>query len=435
MHAPAIRVEKLAKRYRIGAPGSGERSLRSAVSRFLSPSRRREQKKAEEFWALQDVSFEISPGGTVGVIGRNGAGKSTLLKILSHITPPTKGLIALRGRVASLLEVGTGFHPELTGRENIYLNGAILGMSRWEVAAKFDAIVAFAEVQNFLDTPVKRYSSGMYVRLAFAVAAHLEPEILLVDEVLAVGDSAFQSKCLGKMRDVSRDEGRTVVFVSHSMAAISALCETGIVLEQGRVAYAGPTHDAIGRYLRRAASTGLPTSIPPNTPRGGTGEARFEAFWLENATGQETQIAANGRPCRLAARVGVGASGAPPLTGIEVTFTVRSFLGTTVFYHQNVLTGRAHDVLEGTTNFRLHLERLPLPAGRYAVDLYLSRDRGNSLIDVLEGLLSIEVCDGDFFRTGATYTGGPNAALMVEGYWTAETLSEGPRVPNPHATV
>src|SRR5204862_2694696 len=190
----------------------------------------------EEVWALRDVSFEVKRGEVVGIIGRNGAGKSTLLKILSRITEPTEGKVTLRGRVASLLEVGTGFHPELTGRENIYLNGAILGMSRGEIRAKFDEIVAFAETEKFLDTPVKRYSSGMYVRLAFAVAAHLEPEILVIDEVLAVGDAEFQKKCLGKMREVARGLGRTVLFVSHNMGAVRSLCETGLLLSEGKIA-------------------------------------------------------------------------------------------------------------------------------------------------------------------------------------------------------
>lgn len=203
----------------------------------------------QDFWALKDVSFEIKAGDRMGIIGRNGAGKSTLLKVLSRITSPTEGSIHIRGRVASLLEVGTGFHPELTGRENIFLNGAILGMSRTEIKGKFDEIVAFAEIEQFLDTPVKRYSSGMYVRLAFAVAAHLEPEILIVDEVLAVGDAQFQKKCLGKMEDVSKNEGRTVLFVSHQMTALSSLCNKGILLDKGKILFQGDVQAALNQYL------------------------------------------------------------------------------------------------------------------------------------------------------------------------------------------
>ena len=203
----------------------------------------------EEFWALKDVSFDIEQGDRVGIIGRNGAGKSTLLKILSRITEPTTGSIKIKGRVASLLEVGTGFHPELTGRENIYLNGAILGMSRAEIKKHFDAIVDFAETEKFLDTPVKRYSSGMYVRLAFAVAAHLEPEILVIDEVLAVGDAQFQKKCLGKMEDVSKNEGRTVLFVSHNLSAIKSLCTSSIILHQGKKILQGDVYDCLAKYM------------------------------------------------------------------------------------------------------------------------------------------------------------------------------------------
>jgi len=268
----AIKVENLGKRYVIGHDrGAGRRAYRyyslreSLYSRArglyqrlrhpLSPNR--ETTELEDFWALKDVNFEIKPGERVGIIGRNGAGKSTLLKLLSRITEPTTGSIDLNGRVASLLEVGTGFHPELTGRENIFLNGAILGMTRAEIKRKFDEIVAFAEVEKFLDTPVKHYSSGMYVRLAFAVAAHLEPEILLVDEVLAVGDAQFQKKCLGKMEDVSK-EGRTVLFVSHNMAAIQRLCNHGILLRDGYVVKDGKTQSVLNQYQ---------TDIEENTKR------------------------------------------------------------------------------------------------------------------------------------------------------------------------
>jgi len=250
----AIRVENLGKKYRIG--GRQERYKRfteTLMDTFYAPIRRLKNlgkpvPPEETIWALKDVSFEIKRGEAVGVIGRNGAGKSTLLKILSRITEPTEGRVELHGRVGSLLEVGTGFHPELTGRENIYLNGAILGMKRAEIDRKFDEIVEFAEIQQFLDTPVKRYSSGMYVRLAFAVAAHLDPEILLVDEVLAVGDAAFQKKCLGKMSDVA-GEGRTVLFVSHNMGSIEVLCSRCILLRQGKVQAGGEARHVVRMYL------------------------------------------------------------------------------------------------------------------------------------------------------------------------------------------
>ena len=252
-----IQVTGLSKSYTISHEGK-ERytALRDVMARkakkiFSLPRslRQRPTTTKEEFWALRDINFEIEQGDRVGIIGRNGAGKSTLLKILSRITEPTSGSIKIKGRVASLLEVGTGFHPELTGRENIFLNGAILGMSRAEIKKHFDAIVDFAEIDQFLDTPVKRYSSGMYVRLAFAVAAHLEPEILVVDEVLAVGDAQFQKKCLGKMEDVSRNDDRTVIFVSHNMAAVRTLCNKGIYLDKGGIAYKGGIEETINSYL------------------------------------------------------------------------------------------------------------------------------------------------------------------------------------------
>ena len=255
-----IKAEKISKRYVLGhqrAKGDGLRhaltNLLHAPKQWLAQREQRRRATVEEFWALKDVSFSINRGDVVGVIGRNGAGKSTLLKILSRITEPTTGRITLDGRVASLLEVGTGFHAELSGRENIYLNGAILGMGRAEIKRKFDEIVAFSEVEKFLDTPVKRYSSGMYVRLAFAVAAHLEPEILIVDEVLAVGDQAFQKKCLGKMNEVARG-GRTVFFVSHNMAVMRQLCNRGILLHHGKVKCTGDINEVMESYLAAGAA-------------------------------------------------------------------------------------------------------------------------------------------------------------------------------------
>ncbi len=243
---PVISVCQLGKQFRLGV--KMHNTLRDQLAGLF---RGREENSDETFWALKDVNFSVEEGDVVGIVGRNGAGKSTLLKVLSQITDPTEGEVRIRGRVASLLEVGTGFHPELSGRENVFLNGAILGMSRREIRSKFDEIVAFAEVEKFIDTPVKHYSSGMYVRLAFAVAAHLEPEILIVDEVLAVGDGAFQRKCLGKMGEVSKG-GRTILFVSHNLTAVRSLCRSAILLERGRVASAGATEDVLNDYLQKS---------------------------------------------------------------------------------------------------------------------------------------------------------------------------------------
>lgn len=271
---PIIKVENLGKRYRIGAQRASYGTLRDTLADMARAPLRLLQRNGHLdqplIWAVKDISFDIAPGEVVGIIGRNGAGKSTLLKLLSRITEPTTGRIELYGRIASLLEVGTGFHPELTGRENIYLNGAILGMSRKEISRKFDEIVAFAEVEKFIETPVKHYSTGMYLRLAFAVAAHLEPEILIVDEVLAVGDASFQKKCLDKMRDVSQ-HGRTVLFVSHNMPAITRLCERTILLDDGKLLQDGPSPQVVSAYLRSGLGTSSlrkwsePTRAPGNS--------------------------------------------------------------------------------------------------------------------------------------------------------------------------
>ena len=322
MSDPIITVKNLSKRYLIGHQRSKDDGLRHVLQEKLTaPFRRLRQlgarskesgangasdpspssqlpassaPRSEEFWALKDVSFEVRQGEAVGIIGRNGAGKSTLLKMVSRITEPTRGRIHLKGRVASLLEVGTGFHPELTGRENIFLNGAILGMTRVEIKRKFDEIVEFAEVEKFLDMPVKRYSSGMYVRLAFAVAAHLEPEILLVDEVLAVGDAAFQRKCLGKMEQVA-GAGRTVLFVSHNMAMIQNLCDRTLLLDHGRLGTIGPTRDVIEAYMSEIGALAR-THLGDRTDRTGAREIICTAIEIFDHRGQPVPNAMSGHP-------------------------------------------------------------------------------------------------------------------------------------------
>jgi lipopolysaccharide transport system ATP-binding protein len=280
----AIRVENLSKRYTIGRAQQRHDTLRDALVSTFKRSNVPTLERSDELWALRDVSFEVQRGEVVGVIGRNGAGKSTLLKILSRITEPTSGRAEIHGRVGSLLEVGTGFHPELTGRENIYLNGAILGMRRREIERKFDEIVAFAEIERFLDTPVKRYSSGMYVRLAFAVAAHLEPEILLVDEVLAVGDAQFQKKCLGKMGDVAK-EGRTVLFVSHSMPMILRLCERTILLSTGHLEADGASTEVSRHHLSSSSGSPAERSWPDRQGAPGDDVARLHSVRILDDSG------------------------------------------------------------------------------------------------------------------------------------------------------
>jgi lipopolysaccharide transport system ATP-binding protein len=294
----AITINNISKRYRIGAREGYKTFRETLVEAVKAPFQRiasikKAVPQAEIIWALKDISFEVKKGEVIGIIGKNGAGKTTLLKILSRITEPTEGRIELKGRIGSLLEVGTGFHPELTGHENIYLYGAILGMDRYEITRKFDEIVAFAEIEKFVDTPVKRYSSGMYMRLAFAVAAHLEPEILLVDEVLAVGDTAFQKKCLGKMGKVA-EEGRTVLFVSHNMGAIESLCTKGILLEAGRKSLEGEIKSVVSSYLAK----NLEASDNPlaNCARLGNGKIHITSFHLESPDGDVLKVVKSGDP-------------------------------------------------------------------------------------------------------------------------------------------
>jgi lipopolysaccharide transport system ATP-binding protein len=301
----ALKVEGLSKQYRIGGPVGGYKTFRESLTqlarhplrRARSALKRSQKENAPRIWAIEDISFTVKPGEVVGVIGRNGAGKSTLLKVLSRITEPTKGYADVNGRIGSLLEVGTGFHPELTGRENIFLNGAILGMSRAEIHQQFDAIVAFAEVQKFIDTPVKHYSSGMYLRLAFAIAAHLEPEILLVDEVLAVGDVAFQKRCLGKMGEVAH-QGRTVLFVSHNMGAVRSLCEKGLVLEKGKVLEFGHIGKAIETYYRLSEESGK-----QDGGRFSPGETGFGPVCLSS---HEANSIDQGDPLEIATTLNIG---------------------------------------------------------------------------------------------------------------------------------
>jgi lipopolysaccharide transport system ATP-binding protein len=295
----AITVEGIGKRYRLGTAGSATDLLSDRLAQLMRLRRgvrAAGSESAEDFWALRDVTFEVAQGEAVGLIGHNGAGKSTLLKLLSRITPPSEGRITLRGRMASLLEVGTGFHPELTGRENVYLNGAILGMRRREINVKFDEIVEFSGISRFIDTPVKRYSSGMYVRLAFAVAAHLDPEILLVDEVLAVGDAEFQRRCLGRMQEVAHG-GRTVVFVSHNLASVRRLCERTFLVESGRLVSAGPSDEVIGQYLERTSTSQAAgrAEIPPGAQRQGDGRARLRSIELRGPDGERADQIRMGR--------------------------------------------------------------------------------------------------------------------------------------------
>jgi len=372
MSEPAIIVENLSKCYIIGHQRSKDDGFRHVVEDALrAPLQwfrsRHEQKKRqqEEFWALNGMSFEIKQGEVVGIIGRNGAGKSTLLKVLSRITEPTKGRIQIDGRVASLLEVGTGFHADLTGRENIFLNGAILGMRQAEIKKKFDEIVAFSEVEKFLDTPVKRYSSGMYVRLAFAVAAHLEPEILIVDEVLAVGDSEFQKKCIGKMHSVAEQFGRTVLFVSHNMAAITSLTSRCLVLSSGKVIFDGSPSDSIKAYIE---SSGDKRSGANNRPTGrGAHSAILKAALIDASSGEISEYVP-GTPFRLSIVFETDGSQGLSIEAFLVDANrSRLSIASTYQFHGKTLPQQ-----KGVYECVLELEPLWLASGRYTFDVTTS---------------------------------------------------------------
>jgi lipopolysaccharide transport system ATP-binding protein len=328
----------------------------------------------EDFWALRDVSLEVERGEVIGLIGANGAGKSTLLKLLSQITPPTEGRISLWGRVATMLEVGTGFHPELTGRENVYLNGSILGMRRREIDAKFDQIVEFSGIPDFIDTPVKRYSSGMYVRLAFAVAANLEPEILLIDEVLAVGDAEFQRKCLGKMRDVADDEGRTIVFVSHNLSAVQRLCTRSYWLHRGQVAAQGPSQEVIAAYLKHVGShqRGGVADVADDAPRHGTGDARLRRVEMVSADGDPVDRVMLGQRFSLRLTYEVN----KPIDDGVVELGICAADRTRVITVQNIDGDRVALALEpGTWVIEATFETTLLP-GDFTVDAGLHRRSG-----------------------------------------------------------
>jgi len=379
----AIRVEGLSKQYRIGGKQERYRTLRDTLTdAFASPFRRagkllRGQATGaaelnEMIWALKDVSLEVKRGEVVGIIGRNGAGKTTLLKILSRITEPTEGYAEINGSVGSLLEVGTGFHPELTGRENIYLNGAILGMKKAEIERKFDEIVAFAEIERFIDTPVKHYSSGMYVRLAFAVAAHLEPEILLVDEVLAVGDAAFQQKCLGKMDDISQ-QGRTILFVSHNMGAIQRLCNSTYLLESGKIVMAGDTATVVNAYYESMSSQ---RDVAPSAERSFTGAMGFVTWWVNSNSEGEKHSHFTQEPCDFCFQLVVRQLVRQGYFGI----VMRSDDGNLIWAMRSKDQDDGYvDLTPGTYTIRFSLPYLPLRPGKY--QLHITANQGGMCHD------------------------------------------------------
>ena len=410
---PAIKVEQLGKEYQIGDREIYD-TLRDAIMRKFRYSAGNTRTEITRFWALKDVSFSVGQGEVVGIIGRNGAGKSTLLKILSRITEPTAGRIDLYGRVGSLLEVGTGFHQELTGRENVYLNGAILGMKRAEIAAKFDEIVGFAEVERFIDMPVKRYSSGMYLRLAFSVAAFLESEILLVDEVLAVGDASFQKRCLGKMRDISAG-GRTVILVSHNMAAIESLCDRCLMISQGSLLADGTPHEVISQYMAADIddqATSVDLRDHPNR-RGGM-QPVMQRVSLLSDTGSPVSSVRMGSS--LSVEVDFVCQEYPVRPNLEVS--VKNSFGVTVFHASNrVITQYQFQQSMDHGSIVCNLPDLPLVAGIYTIDLFFGEEYQN--LDTVYDAISFEVTPADVFGSGQIPTAN-EGTIFWPATWTVK---------------
>ncbi|MEI9897785.1 MAG: ABC transporter ATP-binding protein [Chthoniobacter sp.] len=424
-----IKLENLGKRYRLG--DINRRMLYEDMQRFWArlrgkpdpfglvggPEKKAQATGSEEIWALKNVNLEIRDGDVVGIIGRNGSGKSTLLKILSKITAPTEGRALIKGRIASLLEVGTGFHSELTGRENVYMNAAILGMTKAETDQKFDEIVDFSGVEKFIDTPVKRYSSGMMVRLAFAVAAHIEPEILIIDEVLAVGDAAFQKKCLGKVSEVAR-EGRTVLFVSHQAAAVENLCTRGVVLAGGRVAFQGTQTEALGFY---ADSFGHFTGdLRDRADRKGSGELQVVAIEMRKPDGERVNSVATGQDIDLVLHFENHAQ--QPWPELKVYIDVKNQFDIPLFRHGNLYTGDSFGAAMPSRGALVcRLRKLPLPAGSYRIN-YLIRTTAHRsvLLDQIEAAIDLHVDGGDFYGTGRVPS-VHDASFLVDGDWRLET--------------
>ncbi|KEY17776.1 ABC transporter ATP-binding protein [Kaistella antarctica] len=390
----ALKAENISKQYRLGQVGTG--TLSHDLNRFWHQVRGKEdpylkigeandrssKAESEYVWSLQDINFEIEQGDAVGIIGRNGAGKSTLLKLLSKVTKPTTGKIYTNGRIASLLEVGTGFHPEMTGRENIYLNGAILGMSRKEIKRKFDEIVDFSGVERYIDTPVKRYSSGMYVRLAFAVAAHLESEILIVDEVLAVGDAEFQKKCLGKMGDVSKGEGRTVLFVSHNLTAVKELCTTGILLDQGRLVYSGGVEESVIEYQRNSLTKSSYVHEGELETAMGNDNIRITEFSASPCIGRIIDIDSG-------VHVKLKFFNNLPNITLDVTFELRTYEEVVVF-HTGALVSKNNDSQKKYYEVNFEIPAQFLNAGNYYFKIIFGQNQRVNLFSC-DNIISFEV--------------------------------------------
>jgi lipopolysaccharide transport system ATP-binding protein len=415
-----IQVENLSKYYRLGLVGTTtlqddlHRSwakLRGKPDPTLKIGREDKNDGDDHIWALRDISFEVKQGEVLGIIGRNGAGKSTLLKILSRITAPTNGVCRVKGRIASLLEVGTGFHPELTGRENTFLNGAIFGMTKDEILTKFDEIIAFAEVEKFIDTPVKRYSSGMYVRLAFAVAAHLEPEILVVDEVLAVGDAAFQKKCLGKMGDVA-SEGRTVLFVSHNMAAVQQLCQSGMVLNDGKLNFHGEIGDAVRSYINDVKIPLLGTDLVKRIDRKGSLWLKFTKVAIYDSKGNELQQVISGQDMLI--KLHYESEREMRNVSVLVSFNVRNSQDYLLANLNSVDSGYSLLDIYSKGYFECYWPQFNLRSGSFECNLFCSVN--GEIVDWIQSAFIVNVEDGDYYKTGRLI-GRDQGDILIAHSW------------------
>ena len=409
-----IKVEGLSKHYLLNknATPKSDTLYGNFIEGLKNIKNITQKKQTEDFWALNDVSFEIQKGDRVGIIGRNGAGKSTLLKILSRITPPTKGRIEYSGRMASLLEVGTGFHGDLSGRENIYLNGSILGMTKHEIDRKFDEIVAFAEIEKFLDTPVKRYSSGMYVRLAFAVAANLESDILIVDEVLAVGDAAFQKKCLGKMNEVSKADGKTILFVSHQLNTLQALCNKGLVLSKGEVSLNVSSSElAIKHYMLLANQTAR-TSIYDRLDREGEGKIKVTDIKFSNITKQDIEELITGQQLFIHISYQCINSFIGQKISIALAFYGDDGILYTVLNSEN--TGVVYDNVKGSGELVCSINKLPLMEGNYFINVSINENGITQ--DWVQEATTISVIAGDFYGTGKINPTS-HKSILIDNTW------------------
>lgn len=424
-----LKAEEISKLYRLGLTGASTmaedvRKIWTSLIKGKDPlanvgevNDRTVKGTSAYVWALKNVSFEVNQGEVLGVIGKNGAGKSTLLKILSRVTTPTSGSLKIKGRVASLLEVGTGFHPELTGRDNIYLNGAILGMQRAEIARKFDEIVEFSGVERYIDTPVKRYSSGMYVRLAFAVAAHLEPEILIVDEVLAVGDMEFQKKCLGKMNDASKKEGRTVLFVSHNMGAVQELCTKAVLMQHGSVSEFGETPKVITSYLNSFRNRDTDNDLTDHADREGNKTIAFTSYHYHGETGEEIEnfLAGQNGSIRLKFKV----NNPSKINTLHFSIRVTDDMDKTVFHMSNSVANGSEFKIDETMQggeVICSFQKLPLQPGLYYLHFFVSDLR--NVFDYVHYGARLEVESGNFFGTGKL---PPSGTFLVANNWQLET--------------